>query len=97
MYQAALPLFASGLGGLGLLGWRRKRKGTATPLPDRAYCRLPTRLFAQAFLLNGTWLRMRSGSSIALSNPACLPLPSGRREGSSATPAFNVLGYCHSV
>lgn len=25
---AALPLFLSGLGGLGLLGWRRKRKGT---------------------------------------------------------------------
>jgi hypothetical protein len=24
---AALPLFATGLGGLGLLGWRRKRKG----------------------------------------------------------------------
>ena len=23
------PLFASGLGALGLLGWRRKRKGTA--------------------------------------------------------------------
>ena len=27
---AALPLFATGLGGLGLLGWRRKRKATAT-------------------------------------------------------------------
>ena len=26
---AALPLFASGLGGLGLLGWRRKRKKSA--------------------------------------------------------------------
>lgn len=26
---AALPLFASGLGGLGLLGWRRKRKATS--------------------------------------------------------------------
>jgi hypothetical protein len=26
---AALPLFATGLGGLGLLGWRRKRKYTA--------------------------------------------------------------------
>jgi hypothetical protein len=26
---AALPLFATGLGGLGLLGWRRKRKATA--------------------------------------------------------------------
>jgi PEP-CTERM motif len=26
---AALPLFASGLGALGLLGWRRKRKGAA--------------------------------------------------------------------
>jgi hypothetical protein len=25
---AALPLFATGLGALGLLGWRRKRKGT---------------------------------------------------------------------
>jgi hypothetical protein len=27
---AALPLFATGLGALGLLGWRRKRKGAAT-------------------------------------------------------------------
>ena len=27
---AALPLFATGLGGLGLLGWRRKRKSAAT-------------------------------------------------------------------
>ena len=27
---AALPLFASGLGGLGFLGWRRKRKAQAT-------------------------------------------------------------------
>ena len=27
---AALPLFASGLGALGLLGWRRKRKAIAT-------------------------------------------------------------------
>jgi hypothetical protein len=26
---AALPLFATGLGGLGLLGWRRKRKARA--------------------------------------------------------------------
>ena len=26
---AALPLFATGLGGLGLLGWRRKRKSAA--------------------------------------------------------------------
>jgi hypothetical protein len=26
---AALPLFAAGLGGLGLLGWRRKRKAQA--------------------------------------------------------------------
>jgi hypothetical protein len=26
---AALPLFASGLGGLGFLGWCRKRKATA--------------------------------------------------------------------
>jgi hypothetical protein len=26
---AALPLFATGLGALGLLGWRRKRKGAA--------------------------------------------------------------------
>ena len=25
----ALPLFASGLGALGVLGWRRKRKATA--------------------------------------------------------------------
>jgi probable HAF family extracellular repeat protein len=30
---AALPLFASGLGGLGLLAWRRKRKN-----PARAIC-----------------------------------------------------------
>jgi hypothetical protein len=27
---AALPLFAAGLGGLGLLGWRRKRRAAAT-------------------------------------------------------------------
>jgi hypothetical protein len=27
---AALPLFTTGLGALGLLGWRRKKKGTAT-------------------------------------------------------------------
>jgi hypothetical protein len=27
---AALPLFASGLGAMGLFGWRRKRKGAAT-------------------------------------------------------------------
>jgi hypothetical protein len=27
---AALPLFATGIGGLGLLGWRRKRKAQAT-------------------------------------------------------------------
>jgi hypothetical protein len=27
---AALPLFATGVGGLGLLGWRRKRKAQAT-------------------------------------------------------------------
>jgi hypothetical protein len=26
---AALPLFATGLGGLGLIGWRRKRKTVA--------------------------------------------------------------------
>jgi hypothetical protein len=26
---AALPLFASGLGAMGLLGWRKKRKGVA--------------------------------------------------------------------
>ena len=26
---ATLPLFATGLGGLGLLGWRRKRKAEA--------------------------------------------------------------------
>jgi len=25
---ATLPLFASGIGGLGLLGWRRKKKAT---------------------------------------------------------------------
>jgi hypothetical protein len=28
---AALPLFATGLGALGLLGWRRKRKARALP------------------------------------------------------------------
>ena len=27
--SAALPLFATGLGALGLFGWRRKRKNTA--------------------------------------------------------------------
>jgi hypothetical protein len=26
---ASLPLFAAGIGGLALLGWRRKRKGRA--------------------------------------------------------------------
>jgi hypothetical protein len=30
---AALPLFATGLGALGLLGWRRKRKSPRTMLP----------------------------------------------------------------
>ena len=30
---AALPLFAGGLGALGLLGWRRKRKAAAAFLP----------------------------------------------------------------
>jgi hypothetical protein len=29
---AALPLFATGLGGLGLLGWRRKRKNAAAAM-----------------------------------------------------------------
>jgi len=29
---ASLPLFASGLGALGLLGWHRKRKSTASVL-----------------------------------------------------------------
>jgi len=29
MGGAALPLFATGIGGLGLLGWRRKRKAQA--------------------------------------------------------------------
>lgn len=28
---AALPLFATGLGGLGLFGWRRKREAAALP------------------------------------------------------------------
>ena len=32
---AALPLFATGLGALGLLGWRRKRKNAATQPPDQ--------------------------------------------------------------
>lgn len=31
---AALPLFASGLGALGLLGWRRRRRTQATPALD---------------------------------------------------------------
>jgi hypothetical protein len=30
---AALPLFATGLGALGLLGWRRKRKNSAAAMP----------------------------------------------------------------
>ena len=29
---AALPLFAGGLGTLGIIGWRRKRKALALPL-----------------------------------------------------------------
>jgi hypothetical protein len=28
-FPAALPLFATGIGALGLLGWRRKRKAQA--------------------------------------------------------------------
>jgi hypothetical protein len=28
-WPATLPLFATGIGGLGLLGWRRKRKTQA--------------------------------------------------------------------
>ena len=42
---AALPLFATGLGALGLLGWRRKRKkrcctcGCLIEAPNRAWCR----------------------------------------------------------
>jgi hypothetical protein len=32
---AALPLFATGLGGLGLLGWRRKRKGASGRLKSK--------------------------------------------------------------
>jgi hypothetical protein len=31
---AALPLFATGLAGLGLLGWRRKSKAQATGAPS---------------------------------------------------------------
>ncbi len=41
---AALPLFATGLGALGLLGWRRKRKAPARRLmktPDRISERPP--------------------------------------------------------
>jgi hypothetical protein len=34
---AALPLFAAGLGALGLLGWRRKRKATSIPSSNRAF------------------------------------------------------------
>jgi hypothetical protein len=33
----ALPLFAGGLGALGLLGWRRRRKAAAAPLSKRSY------------------------------------------------------------
>jgi hypothetical protein len=33
---AALPLFATGLGALGLLGWRRKRKARLTPAEHSA-------------------------------------------------------------
>jgi hypothetical protein len=32
---AALPLFATGLAGLGLLGWRRKRKASAVPVAGK--------------------------------------------------------------
>ncbi len=34
---ATLPLFATGLGALGLLGWRRKRKGTAGTREGRSW------------------------------------------------------------
>ena len=34
LLPAALPLFATGLGALGLLGWRRKRKGTTYAMLD---------------------------------------------------------------
>jgi hypothetical protein len=33
---ATLPLFATGLGGLGLLGWRRKRKARLTSAEGRS-------------------------------------------------------------
>jgi hypothetical protein len=33
---AALPLFATGIGGLGLLGWRRKRKAQAVARTNKA-------------------------------------------------------------
>ena len=36
---AALPLFATGIGGLGLLGWRRKRKARAVAPTNGTACR----------------------------------------------------------
>ena len=52
---AALPLFATGLGALGLLGWRRKRKAQAAPNQNTVGFRRGRReavfLIAQAGLL----------------------------------------------
>jgi hypothetical protein len=44
-----LPLFATGLAGLGLLGWRRKKKTAATT--ERAVAHLPDKQIEHALAL----------------------------------------------
>jgi hypothetical protein len=54
---ATFPLFATGLGVLGLLGWRRKRKG-ATSEKTRVSTQISPG-FHRGFFICGTMLRGR--------------------------------------